>query len=250
MTFEIWVVFPDTMRSATSAVRALVRRACHNRAWLVQEKRSRTQRVNGRPVEFLAASDAINLYRRAHRVRVAVWFFGKPFVPLSPDARSSTIRKMTLARFVRYKAHSQRLASRLTDVSTHLDSCEAWRRGVGCEDGHDPRCFPLHLFSTDCTELDSPPERVRFDEVHGAGARRVDGEDLRWQLDPSGFHGRDVLHVAGCKLARGFHWDVSVSRGHKMITTGKERWRVLRYINIAPDAHLRGRAPYAKKLYG
>ena len=248
MKFEIWVVFPDIMRSATSRVRELLRRACVSKSWSIQEKVSHTGRIDGRPTEFLTADDATNLYRRAHRAKMAVLFFGKPFVPLSPRARSRYGRKMRLGRFVRYKAHAQRLSVELTDVTPHLASCEAWHGSVRCEDSHDPRCFPLQLFSTGCAELDSPQQRTRFNEVHGAGTRRVDDQGLRWQLDPHGFHGRDALHVAGCELPPGFHWDVSVGHGPKIITTAKERWQVRNYINIAPDAQLRGRAPHAKKL--
>ena len=237
------------MRSATSKVRGLLRRACSNKSWSVQEKVSQTRRVDGRPIEFLTADDATNLYRRAHRLKVAVLFFGKPFVPLTPHPPYDSLR-VGLGRFVRYKAHAQRLPVRLTDVAPHLASCEAWHGSVRCEDGHDPRCFPLQLFSTNCTELDSRQERTTFNEVHGTGTRRVDDQGLRWQLDPHGFHGRDTLRVAGYELPRGFHWDVSVGHGPKIITTAKERWQVRNYINIAPDAQLRGRAPHARKLPG
>ncbi len=250
MDLKVWVVFPDIMRSATSEVRTLLRRACHNRGWSVQEKKSHTKRVNGRPIEFLTADDATNLYRLAHRVKVAVFFFGKPFVPLSPGAQSGRDKRMELSRFVRYKAHSQRLPAGLTDVAPHLASCEAWQHRVGCEGRHDPRCFPLQLFSTKCAELDSQKQRTRFDEVHGATNRRIDDRGLTWRLDPHSFHGRDVLHVAGCELPRGFHWDVSVGHSPKVVATAKERWRVQDYINVAPDAQLRGRAPFAKKLNG
>ena len=249
MDLEVWVVFPDTARAPTAAVRDQLRRECRNRSWQMQEKTSRVQRVNGRPLQLVTAADAVNLYRRSHRVRVAVFFAGKPLVPLSPDARAVRTRQsMALASFVRYKAHARRLPAEPTDVSRHLDSCEAWRRSIGCEGGHDPRCLPFHVFTSQNTDLDEQQQRQRFDDVHGAGTRRRDGRGLTWRLDRPSFHGRDRLHVAGCKLPPGFHWDVSVSGWPKTISTATERWRVSQYINVAPDAHLRGRAPHARKI--
>ena len=215
----------------------------------MQEKTSCVQRVNGRPLQLVTATDAVNLYRRSHRAKVAVFFAGKPLVPLSPDARAVRLgQSMALASFVRYKAHARRLPAEPTDVSHHLDSCEASCGQMSCEDGHDPRCLPFHVFTTRRIDLDERQQRRRFDDFHGAGARRRDGRDLRWRLDPANFHGRDRLHVAGCELPPGFHWDVTASGGPKMITTATERWQVSQYINVAPDAHLRGRAPHARKV--
>ena len=246
MNLEIWVVFPDTERASTAAVRSQLRNECRNRSWQMQEKVSRVRRVNGRPLQLVTAIDAVNLYRRSHRVRVAVFFTGKPFVPLSPDARAVRYRQ-SLASFVRYKAHARQLPVEPTDVSHHLDSFEESCGEMGCEGINDPRCLPFHVFTTQCADLDEQQQRRRFSEVHGAGARRRDGRDLTWRLDQA-FHGRDKLHVAGFELPPGFHWDVSVSDSPKTITTATERWWVSQYINVAPDAHLRGRRPYAWKI--
>ena len=155
---------------------------------------------------------------------------------------------MGLKNFVRYKAHAERLASERTDVSQYLDTCEEWRRGVECEDGHDPRCLPLHLFATEHRELDREHDRRLFGNVHGAGARRRDDRGLRWHLDPTRFHGREILHVAGYELPPGFHWDVSVDGRPSMVVTAAERWEVEEYINVSPDAHVRGRSPYARRI--
>ena len=249
MDFELWIVFPNTRRSKTSDVRKRLRMECRNRDWLVQERKSDVRRFNGRPVEVVAGVDADNLYRRAHRVKVAVLFFGRPFVPLNPEARLDRAEhRVALDRFVRYKAHAQRLPEDAVDVSGHLASCEEWRQSVGCDSGYDPRCLPLHLFKAGQGELDSHEDRRRFDEVHGAGARRRDDAGLTWRLDAAGFHGREKLHVAGRELVAGFHWDVSVNGSATTITTAVERWRVREYVNIAPDGHLRGRAPYARRM--
>lgn len=213
----------------------------------MQEKTSRLHRLDGRPQQLVSGADSVNLYRRAHRVRVAVFVAGKPFVPLNPDPLR-TKHTLPLTRFVRYKAHARRLPTEKTDVSTQLDSCDAWRRITECEGGHDPRCLPFPVFDTEHADLDERQQRQVFDDHHGSGARRVDDRGLTWSLEPTAFHGRDELQVAGCKLPRGFHWDVSVADGPKTLTTGTERWRVFRYVNVAPDASFRGRKPYARKI--
>ena len=246
MDLEIWVVFPDR-RLSTSAVRGRLRKECRKRGWRIQEKRSHVQNIRGRPVQLVGGADAVELYRRAHEVKVAVLFFGKPRVPLSPHAEASRPGEtVTLARFVRYKAHAQRVPAEVVDISTYCETCALWHREVNCENGHDPRCLPFHLFQSDLTELARQEERWRFDEVHGAGGRRQDGRGLAWELGT--FYGKDRLHVAGRELPAGFHWDVSTSRGAKTITTPGERWKVSVYVNIAPNGHVRGRSPYARKI--
>ena len=204
MDFELWIVFPNTKRSKTSDVRKRLRMECRNRDWLVQERNSDVRRFNGRPVEVVAGVDADNLYRRAHRVKVAVLFFGRPFVPLNPEARLDRAEhRVALDRFVRYKAHAQRLPEDAVDVSGHLASCEEWRQSVECDSGYDPRCLPLHLFKARQVELESHEDRRRFNEVHGAGARRRDAAGLTWHLNAARFHGREKLHVAGHELGGG-----------------------------------------------
>ena len=206
------------------------------------------RRLNGRPVQLVTGLDAANLYRRAHRVKVAVFVAGKPRVPLSPDAPITIGQTVALTSFVRYKAHARPLPTATAHVSSQLDSCAVWYRSTECEGGRDPRCLPLHVFATERTDLDEPQQRQAFEDDHGTGACRLDNRRLTWRLDPRSFHGRERLHVAGYELPPGFHWDVSVQNGPKKLTTGTEHWQVSRYINIAPDAHFRGREPYARKI--
>ena len=158
---------------------------------------------------------------------------------------------MALADFVRFKAHVVRLPAGPVDVLKHLDACDTWRRDVRCEGGGDPRCLPFHVFTnrtSENTELDKPEQRESFDHVHGPGGRRQDKRGLTWRLEPAQFHGLERLHVAGRELPRGFHWDVSVDGDPKKIATPTEQWRISRYINVSPDAHLRGRPPFAKRI--
>ena len=245
MVREIWCVFSDTGRVKTAPSRERLRRECRERGWGLQEKRSVATRVDGRPLDFLSGADAVNLYRRSHRVRVGVLFTGRPAVVPRPGPARRSERTIDLARFVRYKAYAARLPAEPACISSCLDAYEAWCQDTGCENGNDPQCLPFHIFRSRHADLDNPGERRRFNEIHGGGARRRDERDLSWSLGP--FHGRDVLHVAGHTLQPGFHWDVSVQGDAKTIMTPTECWQVLRYINVAPDAHLRGKAPYARK---
>ena len=248
MDHEIWYVFPDTGHAQTARLRDDLRRECRRRGWELQEKRSVETRVDGRPLQFLSGEDAVNLYRRSHRFRVGVLFTGRPAVLPRPGKARRSEKTIALAAFVRYKAYVARLPVNPACISSCLDSYESWCRDTGCENGSDPRCLPFHVFQSGHTELDSSGERRRFNEIHGPGARRRDDRGLSWRLGAGPFHGREELYVAGHTLPPGFHWDVSVQRDAKTITTPTERWQVSRYINIAPDAHLRGRTPFARKI--
>ena len=248
MDHEIWCVLPNRGRALTARIRDDLRRECHKRGWGLQEKRSIETRVDGRPLQFLSGEDAVNLYRRSHRARVGVLFMERPAVLPRPGKARQSEKTIDLATFVRYKAYAARLPVTSACISSYLDAYESWCRDTGCENGNDPRCLPFHIFQSGHTDLDTSGERRRFNGIHGPGARRRDERDLSWCLGPGPFHGRHVLHVAGHTLQRGFHWDVSVQGNAKTITTPTERWQVSRYINIAPDAHLRGRTPYARKI--
>ena len=248
MNHEIWVVFPDRDRARTARIRDDLRTECRKRAWEVQERPSTATRVDGRPLDFLSGVDAVNLYRRSHRAKVGVLFTGKPAILPRPGKARRSEKTIRLAAFVRYKAYAAPLPATPACLASCLDAYESWCREVGCENGSDPRCLPFHIFHSGHTDLDTPGERRRFNGIHRAGAKRRDEREFLWALDPGAFHGREVLHVAGHALPRGFHWDVSVQANPKTIKTPTECWEVSRYINIAPDANLRGRSPFAKKL--
>ena len=110
------MVFPETEGGATRAVRNQLRKECGYRSWQLQEKTTRVQRLNGRPRELVTGADAANLYRRAHRVRMAVFFSGRPFVSLTPGVPRIG-QTVSLTSFVRYKAHALRLPTETTRVS-------------------------------------------------------------------------------------------------------------------------------------
>ena len=248
MDHEIWVVFPTKGRARTARIRNDLRMECRNRAWRMQERPTIETRVNGRPLHFLSGEDAMNLYRRSHRTRVGVLFTGRPVILPRPGRARRPEETIDLATFVRYKAYAARLPVTPDCLWSCLDAYELWCGETGCENDNDPRCLPFHIFQTKHTALDTSGERRRFNNTHDVGGRRRDDRHLFWCRGPGPFHGRDVLHVAGHALPPGFHWDVSVQRNAKTITTPTECWEVSRYINIGPDAHARGRKPYARKL--
>ena len=165
-----------------------------------------------------------------------------PVNPAGPRKRS-TSRRSCATRPTPHASQRHPPACLAVSMTTKL-----WCQDTGCENHHDPRCLPFHIFESEQINLDTPEERRRFNEIHGPGGRRRDDRDFSWCLGPGAFHGNDVLHVAGHTLPRGFHWDVSVQANPKTITTPTERWQVARYINIAPDANLRGRPPHAKRI--
>ena len=201
MVQEIWVVFPERDRAQTAPIRDNLRRECSRRGWGVQEKRSIGIRVDGRPLQTLSGEDAVNLYRRSHRVKVGVLLAGKPAVLPRPGKPRRSEKTINLATFVRYKAYVVRLPVTPASLSSCLDDYESWCRDTGCENDHDPRCLPFHIFASEQTDLDTLEGRQRFNEIHGLGGRRRDGRDFTWCLGPRPFHGREVtsggrIHIA------------------------------------------------------
>jgi hypothetical protein len=78
---------------------------------------------------------------------------------------------------------------------------------------------------------------------------RIDDEKREWKLSPRLFHGNDTLYVAGCQLRAGFHWDVRPISKTTQILTTTAVWRVNRYINVTPDAQVRGGPPHAEMIF-
>ena len=200
MDQEIWVVFPDRDRAQTAPIRDNLRRECLRRGWGLQEKRSIGTRVGGRPLQTLSGEDAVNLYRRSHRARVGVLFAGRPAVLPRPGKPRRSEKTINLATFLRYKAYAARLPATPACLSSYLDAYESWCQDTGCENDHDPRCLPFHVFASEQTDLDTSEERQRFNAMHDPGGRRRDERDFTWCLGPRPFHGREVLQVAGYTL--------------------------------------------------
>ena len=75
--------------------------------------------------------------------------------------------------------------------------------------------------------------------------KRVNASISESGANRSAFHGRDEFHVSGRRLPTGFHWDVRPGRAGTRIHTPIETWYVRVYVNVYPDATLRGARPYA-----
>lgn len=253
MTPEVWVFLPNTRSSGdVDRVRSTIRRLCRECEWMHHERR--TPEFQGRPL--VNHEDVRNVYKRMHRTRVAVLSIQAPgakgpqLLSRPPPSRSPlNIRwndAVSLRQLCRHKAFFLRLRWD-RDAISWASAFKAWASRIECSGTNDPRCLPLHVFNAErrwSRRIATEQGRSAFDTQYGSGARRVDGRGLVWQTGPN--HGRDMLQVAGCTLPTGFHWDV---QGNEIeLWTPTEGWLIRRYANIAPDADVRGREPYAKQI--
>lgn len=97
--------------------------------------------------------------------------------------------------------------------------------------------------------LDLAAQREEFASLYGGGSVRIDDDKREWKLSPRDFHGRETVQIAGRDLRPGFHWDVTPLAGSAKIVTTSQVWQVYRYVNVYPNAHVRGRHPDARKIY-
>jgi hypothetical protein len=247
---EVWVIFPKGRKPETDNARDRINKLCLARGWEFQSWPSRDATVNpaGRKRSLLAGDIAHNLYRRLHFARVATLSFESVAVCIDPMAHERTSERVliSLREFTRYKTFYYKIASDPTDW---LPGFEQWCGLVDCSGEHDPRCLPLHVFKAEQVNLEGGTERELFGSKYGPGSIRVDDDNRQWQLKPREFHGRDIVEVAGCALGPGFHWEVGPLSGSTKVTNTVEAWHVPTYINVYPTAHLRGRAPYSRKIF-
>ncbi len=121
----------------------------------------------------------------------------------------------------------------------------AWCKGVQCSGEDDPRVLPLHVFETNrnWAHLGTPGGDSEFIRCYGPAGKRLDEGGKVWSRAPRGaYHGGDEFAVAGCMLARGMHWDVSIRRGSVLVCSADRVWSLKgrdAYINVHPDAHVR-----------
>jgi len=253
MSIDVWIFFPQMRRSATAATRNSIRRLCHERGWQVQERPSREVHVgqSGRRRLILGGDVGHALYRRMHRARVAILCHVTPQVCLHPNEAEAVNRGhlMGLGRYSRYKAFFFALDLEEGKADAWIAPFVRWCTVSSCHNEYDPRCLPLHVFDAAEFALDGAKGRRDFDRVYGGGTARTDQQGRPWRLNPSAYHGREVITVAGCTLPTGFHWDVSGRAGRAtLIRTGAAVWRVVTYVNVCPDAHVTGKPPFAKRL--
>lgn len=252
MPTDIWVIFPQSRRPETGAARAAIRAICKARGWNFQERPAKDLPItsSGRRRFLISGDDADALYRRLHVSRVGILSFERVEVSLDPVAQKGAIRErflVGLEAFSRYKSFYSRVS--VEQPTDWLEGFERWCMIVECEGEHDPRCLPLHVFKARQLSLDEPAQRDEFARLHGDGSVRVDDEGKAWRLSPRDFHGRESFQVAGLSLRPGFHWDVTPSGRFARVITTTQIWEVYRYINVYPNAHIRGRHPDARKIY-
>jgi hypothetical protein len=195
------------------------------------------------PIEFLAPDDAHQLYKRLHRERVLVVAFTAIWVRRDPS-KNPAVRKeaIQLADFVDHKAQFE-LVRGDSSVDLAFARYAEWASVTSCEGEDDPRCLPLHVFTTDrpWPELREATGRGAFGRKYGSGRARTDARSKRWaKAQPSAYHGRENVEIAGCTLAAGMHWDVSSAREVRL-TTSHQVWRLgsRGYLNVYPDGHVR-----------
>lgn len=243
MSAEVWTFFPDRRRAESADARNRLRRECASRQWAFQERPTRLLKTRAGDLMVANGQDAVHVYRRMHRTRVAVVSIGATQVQTRPDE----FHLWRLRRYCLYKAYFVRIEPS-GDPTLWISLFERWRGAVHCQGDYDPRCLPHHVFSRRDSSLDSAEGRAEFDARYGSGRIRIDDEARRWALDPTAYHGTEILEVAGHQLPRGFHWDVGPGEGRALIHTPTETWRVKRYVNVYPDAFVRGRAPTAERV--
>lgn len=250
---EVWVFYPDSARrDVTGAIQA-IRGSCESLNWEVRERPVKIIKIDGRPFGKMKSEDAVNLYKRIHRAKVGIWQFGLAHAPARPEADNKFKDYIQLGDFVRHKAFHCR-----TDTGNFLSLWDAsladfqtWLAGVHCENEGDPRCLPFHIFKrrSELEDLATAFGRSRFADNYGSQSERVDASGLCWRRPQGGLHGRETLHVAGCQLTRGFHWDVAFTRTGGKIVSPEGVWRVEpnSYVNIYPDAHVRAGAGSSRR---
>ena len=241
---EIWLFHPKGLGGRRHFGR--VEGECKQRGWkFFQRQTARVSSPEGRVFRVIDIQDAANLYRRMHRARVGVWQIDKAQVPISPEFAPNPKRVITLRSFLMHKAFHYTLpeGNFQSAWDSSCDKFDEWINRVGCEGEGDPRCLPLHVFKTklDLNQLATVEGRSLFGQTHGPQSSRADSNELHWRRPRGPYHGRDSLYVAGCRLAQGFHWDVSTKQAPQRIATTSEIWEIKRngYVNVYPDQHVR-----------
>jgi len=249
---EVWFFYPATTKRNLRQRLQAVRSECQRRGWQLLERQTARIRVQtGRRLRLVAPRDAVAVYRRMHRTRVALIVVGQALVHLNPGTKPTSDRNCApLARCARYKAFV--MAADPNDPTdryvARLQGFLGWCDTVKCTGESDPRCLPLHVFDRELNhgECLGTLEGLRqFRGTYGPDSRRIDAHGLRWTPDRHHYAGdRDLLHVAGRTLSGGFHWDASnhgQGRGVRRVYTPREVWTVGAggYVNIYPDAHVR-----------
>jgi len=254
LPIELWFFFTKERRAITAPIRKSVGALCRSRNWNFVERPAGLVKVPGRQVALIAGDEAESIYRRMHRALVGMLCFQELFICLDPRLTGNHLRERSLVKlrqFGLYKSFFFRFSSDQVAASRWSSGFEDWCGQMACEGEHDPRCLPLHVFSSREFRLEDRDGRLSFAKQYGAGSIRRDEQGRTWELETHGFHAGDSLHVAGYPLRVGFHWHVAPpqNRSRATIITTTAVWEVSEYVNVAPDAHVRGDLPHAKQIF-
>lgn len=192
----------------------------------------------GHELHLLRPDDVRALYRLCHEAYVVVLAFDAARVQLDVSERPSRPGSLPLESFVQYKARFER-PSDLASLRDLLPSLSI--QDSGCEDFRDPRCLPFAIFEPkEFLDLTDAAARKQFKRAHKNRQNNAlsDKGARVWSFGP--FHSMDLLHVAGCVLPYGFHWDVTTRRDWTILN-GWERWTLPgnRYVNVHPNGYIR-----------
>lgn len=252
---QVWLVMTDKDSPEQDALRVAVEQEARAQEWDLRIRRSALQRVLGgqdrdRPYRTLAPRDARDVYQAAHLRPCLVLATHSCYVRADPSHDPATLRQLIgLARFVQYKCCYALVRGAAQARATVAGF--TWPPRAACQDHHDPRALPLHVFdpAVEWTELDRRAgDRAAFDRQYSLrSGSRIDSGGHVWE-QPSARHGaagpdRAELAVAGTRLPQGYHWDVQRGRGSGRIVSESAVWLLKRqnaYINAYPNGHLRG----------
>jgi hypothetical protein len=242
---KFWLILPEsTSPSQNESIRHARTKLIGHADITVSEIRVKNIRgAGGLIYPLIPANDAAGLYRGIHRARTAVISFCGAKVLLDIGELPTNKGCMALEKFIQYKC-SHKLVTRPEEVDGALSEALSWMMEANCEGPHDPRCLPASIFEANSDyRLEAREERRRFIYDHTPFRKSrglADARGRTWQVGPN--HTLDLLQVAGQTLPIGFHWDVQAGNKSSKIATGWETWHLpgRGYINIHPDAYIRG----------
>ena len=236
--------------ASTAYRRDSYQHVCEERGWNFQSRVLEPMKTpTGRPILPITISDARGLYPRSHRTQVATLVFGTdPVVPLRPSLVEAVRfrRTVPLRQYLDYKSCWVRVPND-PDNLTWAGVFESWCASVECEDEHDPRCLPFHVFTGNGGGLRAVEVRQAFNERYGSGARRRDESSLDWVSTPRIYHGTESLTIAGYHCRPGFHWEVAGSHRWRLATPVGV-WAGKGHVNVYPDAHIRPKGDNVRKI--
>lgn len=246
---DVFFFTSQANRATTAKLRDSYEGVCRKRGWNFQPRMlDPIKTAEGRPVLPVPPAVAMGLYPRTHRQRVATLVLGTdPIVPLRPNQTEAIRHRHTvpLRQFIDYKACWIRVPNEPTNL-TWAGMFEAWCDTIDCEGEHDPRCLPFHVFAGEGAGLKDPNRRQAFNQRYGAGAKRIDDENLNWLLEPRLFESTESDCISGYVCRAGFHWEVSGVEWR--ISTPAGIWEGEGHVNVYPNAHIRAKGNNVRKI--